>query len=263
MHKDAPKLLDTLWQLQKDPDFAAGDILLTTELSADEGQALQLQLLERWLNEGETLGGWKIGMTSGESRDALGAGIRPFGFVLASRMLGTGADIPRAHLYRGGVENELCFIMNSPLGEHATAESARAAVRHAAPGFEINQKRLPPGCNAGVRVADNLSNWGIVAGPAVDAPADLSDLAVTLYRNPTDADPQGEHSVGCVESAGHIDDHYESLATLARRLHDFGQTLQPDQWVITGAYEKHPFEVGEFRGYFSGGIGDVRVTLST
>ena len=36
MHKDAPKLLDTLWQLQKDPDFAAGDILLTTELSADE-----------------------------------------------------------------------------------------------------------------------------------------------------------------------------------------------------------------------------------
>ena len=140
MHKDAPKLLDTLWQLQKDPDFAAGDILLTTELSADEGQALQLQLLERWLNEGETLGGWKIGMTSGESRDALGAGIRPFGFVLASRMLGTGADIPRAHLYRGGVENELCFIMNSPLGEHATAESARAAVRHAAPGFEINQK---------------------------------------------------------------------------------------------------------------------------
>jgi hypothetical protein len=31
--------------------------------------------------------------------------------------------------------------------------------------------------------------------------------------------------------------------------------------VITGAYEKHPFEVGEFRGHFSQGIGDVRVTL--
>ena len=68
--------------------------------------------------------------------------------------------------------------------------------------------------------------------------------------------------MGCVESAGHIDDHYESLATLARRLNDFGQTLQPDQWVITGAYEKHPFEVGEFRGHFSQGIGDVRVTVS-
>ena len=81
------ELLDTLWQLQQNPNFEGTDILLTSELSADEGQALQLQLLERWLNEGETLGGWKIGMTSGESRDALGPGIRPFGFVLKSRLV--------------------------------------------------------------------------------------------------------------------------------------------------------------------------------
>lgn len=262
MHNDAPKLLETLWQLQKDPDFNAGDILLKTELSADEGQALQVQLLERWLNEGEALGGWKIGMTSGESRDALGTGIRPFGFVLASRMLPSGTDIPRAQLFRGGVENELCFIVDSPLGENATAESAQAAVRRAAPGFEINQKRLPPGCNAGVRVADNLSNWGIVAGTAVAAPADLNDLAVTLYRNPEDVDPRAEQAVGRIESASHIDDHFESLAILARRLHDFGHRLEPDQWVITGAYEKHPFEIGEFRGHFNKGIGDVHVTLS-
>ena len=262
MQNNASKLLDTLWQLQRDPDFKAGDILLNSELSADEGQVLQLQLLDRWLNEGEALGGWKIGMTSGESRDALGAGIRPFGFVLASRLLPSGAQIPRANLYRGGVENELCFIVDSALGEDATADRARTALRRAAPGFEINQKRLPPGCNAGVRVADNLSNWGIVAGAFVEAPADLSDLTVTLYRNPSDTNPRAEQSVGCVESAGHIDDHYESLAILARRLHEFGHNLQPDQWVITGAYEKHPFEVGEFRGHFSTGIGNVKVTLS-
>ena len=255
-------LLDTLWQLQLDPDYGATDLLLDAELSADEGQALQLQLLERWLNAGETLGGWKIGMTSGESRDALGPGIRPFGFVLSSRLLQSGADIPRDALYRGGVENELCFIVDEPLGADASASSARAAIRSAAPGFEINQKRLPPGCNAGVRVADNLSNWGIVAGTAVAAPNTLNDLAVTLYRNPAAVQPQQEHQVGCIQSAGHIDDHYESLAILARRLHDFGHELQPGQWIITGAYEKHPFEIGKFRGHFSAGIGDVSVSLS-
>ncbi|MEC8756041.1 MAG: hypothetical protein VXX72_10470 [Pseudomonadota bacterium] len=256
------KLLDILWQLQQNPNFEGTDILLTSELSADEGQALQLQLLERWLNEGETLGGWKIGMTSGESRDALGPGIRPFGFVLKSRLLPSGATIPRPNLYRGGVENELCFVMKDALGAGATATRAVTAVAGAAPGFEINQKRLPPGCNAGVRVADNLSNWGIVAGEIVAAPANLGDLAVTLYRDPAEASPRQEQSVGCVESQGHIDDHYESLAILARRLHDFGHELQPGQWVITGAYEKHPFEVGDFRGHFSSGIGDVRVSLS-
>jgi 2-keto-4-pentenoate hydratase len=253
-------LLDTLWQLQQNPDHDATDILLNTELSADEGQALQLRLLDRWLNEGETLGGWKIGMTSGESRDALGQGIRPFGFVLSSRLMPSGASIPRDNLYRGGVENELCFFMQEPLGAGASAATAHAAVQGAAPGFEINQKRLPPGCNAGVRIADNLSNWGIVAGDAVAAPRNLDELAVSLYRTP--AAQREEQLVGCVESPGHIDDHYESLAVLARRLHDFGHQLQPGQWVITGAYEKHPFEVGDFRGDFSSGIGEVRVSLS-
>ena len=46
MQNNASKLLDTLWQLQRDPDFKAGDILLNSELSADEGQVLQLQLLD-------------------------------------------------------------------------------------------------------------------------------------------------------------------------------------------------------------------------
>ena len=101
-----------------------------------------------------------------------------------------------------------------------------------------------------------------MAGTAVAAPADLNDLAVTLYRNPEDVDPRTEQAVGRIESAGHIDDHFESLAILARRLHDFGHRLEPDQWVITGAYEKHPFEIGEFRGHFNKGIGDVHVTLS-
>lgn len=86
-------LLNTVWQLQLDPDHGATNLLLHAQLLADEGQTLQLQLRERWLNEGETLGGWKIGMTSGESRDAPGAGICPFGFVLASRLLQSGADI--------------------------------------------------------------------------------------------------------------------------------------------------------------------------
>jgi len=39
------KLLDILWQLQQNPNYEGTDILLTSELSADEGQVLPLQLL--------------------------------------------------------------------------------------------------------------------------------------------------------------------------------------------------------------------------
>ena len=120
-----PTLLDTLWQLQQQPDSDPAPLFDHAAPSADEGQALQFQLLDRWLNEGEELGGWKIGMTSGESRDALGVGVRPSGFVLKSRIFRSGTRLPRSALYKGGVENELCFIVGQELGNGATRRSAK------------------------------------------------------------------------------------------------------------------------------------------
>jgi 2-keto-4-pentenoate hydratase len=254
-------ILDTLWALHQNPDLDPTPLREASELSADEGQLVQLQLLERWLEQGEELAGWKIGMTSGESRNALGDGIRPSGFVLRSRTLHSGASIPRKDLYKGGVENELCFVMADYLGEGATPALAKGAIAGVTAAFEINQKRLPPGCSAGLRVADNLSNWGIVVGatvPLANTTADLAELEVALYGDTG----KGEQLVESVPSQGHIDDHFESLSILANRLHRFGHTLAPNQYIITGAYGKTPFAPGSFRGDFSVGIGGVRVEIT-
>ena len=256
-----PTLLDTLWQLQLQPDSDPAPLSNHAAPSADEGQALQFQLLDRWLNEGEELGGWKIGMTSGESRDALGVGVRPSGFVLKSRIFRSGTRLPRSALYNGGVENELCFIVGKELGNGATPRSAKSAMAGLAPGFEINQKRLPPGSAAGLRIADNLSNWGIVYGePITDAQLtdDLSAMQVTLSEQTEGRNTEIER----VTSEGHMDPHYESLATLAQRLSDFSHSLQPGQQVITGAYGKTPFAVGCFAGDFSLGIGRAVLELT-
>lgn len=255
-------ILDTLWALHQNPDLDPAPLLEAPELSADEGQQLQLQLLERWLEQGEELAGWKIGMTSGESRNALGDGIRPFGFVLRSRTLMSGASIPCNDLYKGGVENELCFVMADYLGEAATPERAKSAIAGVAPAFEINQKRLPPGCSAGLRVSDNLSNWGIVVGDTVrlvNTTAELTELEVALYSQ---SEGEDEQLIERVPSQGHIDDHFESLSILANRLHRFGHTLAPNQYIITGAYGKTPFAAGDFRGDFSIGIGGVSVQIT-
>ncbi len=254
-------LLDILWQLQNKPDSDPSPLFEHAQIDADEGQALQFQLLDRWLNEGEELGGWKIGMTSGESRDALGVGVRPSGFVLKNRMFRSGAQIPRSQLFTGGVENELCFIVGEKQGDGATPQSARAAMEGMTAGFEINQKRLPPGSAAGLRIADNLSNWGIVyADPVKDAQLtdDLANMHVTLSEIGIGSERQIEH----VASDGHMDPHYDSLAILAQRLADFGHALMPGQQVITGAYGKTPFRIGHFAGDFSCGIGRVELQLT-
>lgn len=251
-------IVDLLWQLHHNPAVslseAQQDLLADSGLSFDAGQTAQLQLLERWAAQGTPLGGWKIGMTSGANRNAMGDGVRPFGFVLAERIFASGSSLPLTDLHKGQVENELALLIGQPLGADADSESAFAAVEAILPAFEINQKRLPAGASSGLRVADDLSNYGIVVGAPVAAVRDLSQMQVTLL----DSDDEVIESVA---SHDHIDDHYESLAILARRLHQFGQSLQPGQYVITGAYGKTPFAPGRYTGHFDCGVGDVEVIL--
>ena len=86
----------------------------------------------------------------------------------------------------------------------------------------------------------------------------LSHLNVTL----SELTNGQTRTIEQVASEGHMDPHYQSLAILAQRLADFGHTLQPGQYVITGAYGKTPFEVGRFAGDFSLGIGRAELELT-
>lgn len=253
------ELLDTLWLLHNAPGAGHDQQLGKNEPDFEAGQRLQLALLERWLDQGSHLGGWKIGMTSGANRNGMGDGIRPFGFVLAERIIPSGHTLPLAELHRGQVENELCFLLGKSLGGDADRAAAVNAVEAVLPAFEINQKRLPGGAGPGLRVADNLSNWGIVIGDPAQPRDDYAAQTVSLYD--TTEDPSGL-LVESVDAAGHIDDHYESLATLARTLHAYGHTLAAGQYVITGAFGKTPFAAGTWRGDFTCGVGSVEITLA-
>ena len=74
-----------------------------------QAQQRQLTRLAELEAQGESVGGWKLGQTSGESRDAFGPGVRPFGFILTSRILADGAELSWAEVGNGGIENEVCF----------------------------------------------------------------------------------------------------------------------------------------------------------
>ena len=242
-------LLDAVWQGATEGSFDPG----SAQPSLAEGQSLQLQVLERWRQQGESVGGWKLGMTSGQSRDAFGQGFRPFGFILKSRILESGGQINISAIQRGGIENELCFVIGEPLGGSATREDAIAAVAAVAPAFEVNQRRIQGDASPGVRIADGLANWGLVVGTPVPAPANLDDLTVVLSTSGAE--------LGRVNAAGHIDDHYESLATLARKLDEHGLGLRPGDRVITGAFTRTALAPGVYDGDFGTVIGGVSVKV--
>ena len=246
-------LLDHLWDLHQNPGKETPRELLESQLSIEEGQTLQLGLLDRWLEQGEEIGGWKIGMTSGASRNAMGDGIRPFGFILQSRIKQSETRLRLDQLHRGGVENELCFGFGTSLSSGTNPEKAKLAVNGIYPAFEINQKRLPLDAPSGLRVADNLSNWGIVHGLNAGTDIGIDSISVNLSR--------GDDHIEKTESQGHIDDHYQSISTLANNLGQHGRTIEVGQKVITGAFGKTPFVEGIFQGHFSHDVGNVKVEL--
>ena len=247
-------LLDIIWQVHQDPGGGHESELIGVELGFEEGQHLQTQVLARCLDNGAALSGWKLGMTSGASRNAMGDGVRPFGFVLADRIVQSGSTLAIQNLHRGQIENELCFLMGHSLKGEVTRADAIAAVAGVVPAFEVNQKRLRGEVSAGVRVADNLSNWGIVVGAPTLPKDELSDMTVTLSS-------KDDRVIEAIHSPGHIDDHFDTLATLARRLDAFGHELNAGQYVITGAYGKTPFAPGTYTGHFDCGVGDVTISL--
>ena len=224
------------------------------ELTA--AQRRQLDHLRALEDSGEHVGGWKIGLTSGSARDRFGTGVRPFAYILASRILADGDSLSWSEVANGGLENEVCFEIGADITAPVTAASVRDMLAGVAPGFEINQNRPGAAASPAALIEDGLTNWGIVVGPMrpIAAAGDLQDITVTLGREGREIEQ--------VNALGHIDDHFESLATLANQLLVFGRRLQRGDKVITGAFgRKRQPEPGTWTGSFGPRLGTVHLRI--
>lgn len=230
---------------------------LKSGLTLAEALSIQLAMLERRKAAGEKQAGWKVGLTSPAVRAKYGSEERPFGHIMAHRVLDAGASVPVGEIPQCGVEAELCFTMGETLrGPGVDAARAWGAVAAVSPAFEVLEKRGGGGAGFTLAVADNLSHWGIVVGGAV-APvpegAALAEVTMQMRRN---GEPQAN-----VVGAEVIDDHFLSLSLLANRLAEHGLALEEGQRVITGSYTKHDPAAGEqWEAEFSG-IGKVSVAF--
>ena len=246
-HNTDAALTARLLAARADGDYAPDWLNGTIDL--DQALALQLAVLDQHLEAGQSVGGWKVGLTSEASRRKLGADERPFGFVLGSRTFDSGADIPFAEIVGPSIETEMCFTVKTEITD-ATIGPDRIFEHFetVAAGFELNEKRpgsVPPDFCA--MVTDCLTNWGIAGGPgpAPVSAADLMATTITMERN-------GEQVFTGV-SSDHCDDHAISLTRLVEQLARHGQTLQPGQRVITGAFARFPVAIGDhWRAVYSG-----------
>jgi len=220
------------------------------------GLQVQLDTLRLWERSGDSLAGWKVALTSGSARDLMGPGFRPFGYVLASRTLLSGAALSRHSLSNCHLEPELCFTVGADLHDALPSkQKVRDSLASMEAGFEINEmRRLPRFCPNAVVLADGLSNWGIVVGTGV--PVVDTNLATTEVRVLCDGDPVGPQVAG-VE----MDDPLDSIAALCGTLARFGRGLRAGDRVITGSFSRHTVTApGVWSAEFAG-VGEVQLKV--
>jgi 2-keto-4-pentenoate hydratase len=211
-------------------------------LGMADGYAVQSELVRLILADGDTVVGYKAGLTSKPMQTMLGVGQPDYGPVLGSTIYQDGDEISVGRFIQPKMEAEIVFVMGEQLrGPGATAEDARRAVAGIAASMEIVDSRF--------------ADWRI---KLCDTVADLaSNGAVAMSENLVPLDGIDPRLIGMVltrdgelvdtgAGAAALGDPAVVVAWLANTLAADGIGLEPGHLVMTGAlHAAVPMKAGE------------------
>lgn len=207
-------------------------------MTLDDAYAVQSRLIARKLAAGRKKIGWKIGLTSRAMQDALKIDTPDSGVLLDDMLFATGATVPAGRFIQPRIEAEIAFVMKAPLsGIDCSRHDVLAATDYVSPALEILDTRVlradPATGKARVivdTISDNAANAGLVLGAARHAP-DTVDLRWTGAIVARD-DIVEETGLG----AGVLNDPVTSVLWLARRMAEYGQTIEAGDIILSGSF---------------------------
>ncbi len=208
------------------------------EMAMDDAYEVQNAIYRAKLAEGRKVIGWKIGLTSKAMQYALNIDIPDSGILFDNMAFENGGTVPAGRFIQPRIEAEIAFVMKEDIGgADVNRDQVLQATDYVTPSIEILDtriKRADPGTGKSRTVfdtiSDNAANAGIVLG-AERHPADAFDLrwvGVLTFRN-------GEiEETGL--GAGVLNDPVESVVWLARRMAQYGQSIEPGHVILSGSF---------------------------
>ncbi len=202
------------------------------DMTMAEAYRVQQDLVARLLAGGDTVAGYKLGLTSTPMQQMLGVDSPDFAPVLGAHVNPDGANIEVGHFIWPRVEAEIALVLREDLaGPGCTAADAERAVGGARAAIEIVDSRIKDWqIKLADTIADLASSGAIVLGPEVTATDGSFDLRLTgmaFFRD-------GE-LVATGAGAAALGSPLEAVAWLANVLHGVGESLHAGQFVMTGA----------------------------
>lgn len=200
-------------------------------LDAADGYAVQQQLTQMLVADGERVVGYKAGLTSATMQAMFGVHTPDYGPVFGSTVRADGAVFATGQFIAPKVEAEIVFRLASPLtGPGVSVEQARAAIGEVIAGLEIVDSRID---GWRIRIADTIadlaSNGAAVLGGSIPARPDLDHRSIKMaFRR------NGE-LIASGEGADALGDPAAVVALLANLLGEVGVTLEAGHLIMTGA----------------------------
>jgi 2-keto-4-pentenoate hydratase len=201
------------------------------DLGMADGYAIARRLTSMLVNDGDTVIGYKVGLTSKPMQQMIGVDSPDHGPVLGSTVYNDGASVPLSHFIQPKIEAEIAFMLGASLrGPGVTVTAAREAISGMVAAMEIVDSRF---ADWRIRLADtvaDLASNGAVALSSRVVPLDGLDprLIGMVMTN------RGE-LVDTAAGAAALGDPVGVVAWLANTLGEVGADLEAGQLIMTGA----------------------------
>lgn len=201
------------------------------DLTLADAYRIQLHQVQAWVAAGQTIAGFKVGLTSLAMQRQLGVDSPDFGH-LTNRMILNSDLVSVDRFINPRVEPEISFVLGRDLtGPGLTVLDVLAAVDYAIASIEVIDSRIAD-WKIGLldTVADNASSGAVVLGSQplrLDRGVDLATLGCVLTRN-------GE-IVGTGAGGAVLNHPLNGVLYLANALGTYGQTLPAGSLVMAGA----------------------------
>jgi 2-keto-4-pentenoate hydratase len=227
------------------------------DLSVVDAYAIQRVWTASRIDQGATLVGRKVGLTSAAMQELLGISEPDYGVLFEDMIVATGATLDAAALIAPRVEPEIAFVLGTSLaGIDVTAADVLGSTEFIAPAIEVIDSRIVDWRIQLVdTIADNASSALAVIGERI--PFQGQDLAAI----------EAELSVGAETVAGRGDavlgHPAEAVAWLVRTLAGYGEELRAGDVVMPGAMTRAlPVGAGDRVVARFVGLPDVEVTFA-
>ena len=201
------------------------------DLGMEDGYAIQQHLVSRLISDGESICGYKLGLTSAPMQKLLGVDQPDFGPVFASTVYRDGAVLPVDRFIAPRMEGEIAVVLKEDLaGPHCTPSQALQAAAGLVAALEIVDSRIQ---DWKIKLADtvaDLASNGAIALSSLVVPIEGFDprlLGMVFSKN-------GE-VIATGAGAAALGDPLAAVAWLANTLAPMGVALPAGSVIMTGA----------------------------